>query len=110
MLRAAVDIYSDPETPHGCLLYLGAFNCAPANKSVQDRMRTRVQAPELIRKRLERGVAEGDVPMGVDVEPLVSLYASFVHACLCGRAMEPRAGQCLPGVAAAMAAWDRLTG
>lgn len=111
MLRAAVDIYSDPDTPHGCLLHLGAINCAPANKSVEDRMRDyRIRAPDLIRKRLERGVAEGDVPKGIDLEPLVSLYAIFVH----GLPMRARDGASretmLAGVAAAMAAWDRLIG
>lgn len=111
MLREAIDIYSDPNTPHGCLLLLGAINCAPANKSVQDHMRTyRIQAPDLIRKRLERGVAEGDVPKGVDVEPLVSLYASFVL----GLPVRARDGasrnEMLAGVAAAMVAWDCMIG
>lgn len=111
MLREAVDIYSDPDTPPGCLMMLSAVNCAPANKSVEDHMRIyRVQAPDLIRKRLERGVAEGDVPKGVDLEPLVSLYAIFVH----GLPMRARDGATretmLAGVVAAMAAWDALMG
>jgi AcrR family transcriptional regulator len=111
MLREAVDIYSDPNTPRGCLLFLSAINCAPANKSVQDHMRTyRIQVPDLIRERFERGVAEADVPKGVDLEPLVSLYASFVH----GLPMRSRDGSArgalLAGVTAAMAAWDRLIG
>jgi AcrR family transcriptional regulator len=106
MLREAVDIYCDPNTPSGCLLFLGAINCAPANKSVQDHMRTyRVQAPDLIRKRLERGVTEGDVPKGIDLEPLVSLFACFVH----GLPVRARDGasrdELLAGVSAAMAAW-----
>jgi AcrR family transcriptional regulator len=111
MLREAVDIYCDPNTPSGCLLFLGAINCAPANKSVQDHMRTyRVQAPDLIGKRLERGVTEGDVPKGIDLEPLVSLFACFVH----GLPVRARDGasrdELLAGVSAAMAAWDRLIG
>jgi AcrR family transcriptional regulator len=111
MLREAVDIYCDPNTPTGCLVFLGAINCAPANKSVQDHLRTyRIQAPDVIRKRLERGVAEGDVPKGVDLEPLVSLYASFVHG-LPVRSRDGASGdELLAGVAAAMAAWDQLTG
>ena len=97
--------------PMAACCYLGAINCAPANKSVQDRMRTyRIQAPDLIRKRLERGVAEGDMPKGVDLEPLVSLYASFVH----GLPVRARDGasrdDMLAGVTAAMAAWDGSIG
>jgi AcrR family transcriptional regulator len=111
LLRESIDIYCDPNTPRGCLVLLGATNCAPANRSVQDHMRVyRVQVPDLIRKRLKRGVAEGDVPKDVDLEPLVSLYASLVH----GLPMRARDGaarsKLLAGVAAAMAAWDHLIG
>jgi AcrR family transcriptional regulator len=111
MMRESINIMCGKDTPLGCLMFLGAINCAPANKSVQDRMRTyRIQAPDLIRKRLERGVAEGDVPKGVDLEPLVSLFASFVH----GLPIRARDGAShdalLAGISAAMTAWDRLIG
>jgi AcrR family transcriptional regulator len=111
LLREAIDIYCEPNTPRGCLMLLGAINCTPANTSVQDRMRTyRIQPPAVIRTRLERGVAEGDVPAGVDLEPLVSLYASVIH----GLAVRARDGasrdELLAGVTAAMAAWDHLIG
>ena len=110
MLRESVDIYCDPDIPRGCLVFLGAVNCAPANRSVSDRLRFfRLQVPDLIRKRLERGVAEGDVADGVDLEPLVSLYATFLH----GLPLQARDGASretlLTGVAGAMAAWDQLT-
>jgi AcrR family transcriptional regulator len=111
MLREQIDIFCDSSTPRGCLVILGAVNCAPANKSVEDHMRGyRIQIPDVIRKRLKRGVAEGDVPKGVDLEPLVSLYASIVH----GLAMRARDGttrsKLLAGVTAAMGAWDHLMG
>jgi AcrR family transcriptional regulator len=111
MLREAVDIYCDPDTPRGCLFFLSAVNCTPANKSVQDRMRGyRAQVPHLIRRRLERGVAEGDVPKHLDLEPLASLYACLVHA-LPLRASDGASRQeLLAGVTAAMAAWDQLIG
>jgi len=109
MMRESVTLMCGKNTPRGCLMFLGAINCAPANKSVQDHMRTyRIEAPERIRKRLERGVAEGDMPKGVDMEPLVSLYASVVH----GLPIRARDGaSCkalLAGVTGAMAAWDSL--
>jgi AcrR family transcriptional regulator len=111
MLREQIDIFCDASTPRGCLVILGAVNCAPANKSMEEHLRSyRIQIPDLIRKRLMRGVAEGDVPGGVDLEPLVSLYASFVH----GLAMRARDGaarsRLLAGITAAMAAWDHLIG
>jgi AcrR family transcriptional regulator len=111
MLREAVDIYCDPDTPRGCLLFLSAVNCTPANKSVQDRMRGyRARVPDLIRKRLERGVAEGDVPQHLDLEPLVSLYADLAYA-LPSRASDGASRQdLLAGITGAMAAWDHLIG
>jgi AcrR family transcriptional regulator len=111
MLRESVDIYSDPDTPLGCLVLSGAAGCVPANQSVQDHMRTyRLQVPDLIRNRIKRGVAEGDVPKGADPEPLVSLFASMVQ----GLPMRARDGaapdKLLAGITAAMAAWDHLIG
>jgi AcrR family transcriptional regulator len=111
MMRESVNLMCGKNTPAGCLMFLGAINCAPANKSVQDHMRTyRVEAPDLIRKRLQRGVAEGDLPRGVDLEPLVSLYASVAH----GLPIRARDGASrkalLAGVTGAMAAWDQLIG
>jgi len=110
MLREIVDICSGPNTPRGCLLFLGAINCAPANKPLEDYMRPfRVQAPDMIRKRLERGVVEGDVPKEIDLEPLVSLYAGIIY----GLPVRARDGasrkSLLAGVTGAMAAWDQLT-
>jgi AcrR family transcriptional regulator len=111
MLREAVDIYTDPRNPNGCLLYVSAINCAPASKAVQDRMVPyRTGAAGVIRQRLKRGVREGDVPKGTDLEPLVSLYATVVH----GVPIRSRDGasrkELLAGITAAMAAWDHLTG
>jgi AcrR family transcriptional regulator len=111
MLREAVDIYCGPNTPPGCLVILGAVNCAPANKSLQDDMRGhRLRVPEVIRARLQRAVAEGDVPKGTDLEPLVSFYTTF----LLGLPIRARDGASrealLAGVTAAMAALDGLIG
>ena len=111
MLRGSVDIYCDPDTPRGCLFFLGAVNCTPANKSVQDRMRGyRARVPDLIRKRLERGVRDGDVPEHLDLEPLVSLYAALAHALPLRASDGASRPELLAGVAAAMAAWDHLAG
>jgi AcrR family transcriptional regulator len=111
MLRESVERCTDPDTPPGCLMFLGAINCAPANKAIADHMRPfRVEGADVIRARLDRGIAEGDVPPGVDIEPLVSLYASLAH----GVPMRARDGasreELLSGVAAGMAAWDHLVG
>ena len=110
MLRETVDLVCGRNTPPGCLVVLGAINCAPASKWVQDHMRSyRVLAPQLIKQRLERGVAEGDVPGGVNFDPLVSFYATFFQ----GLPIRARDGasrkSLLAGVSGAMAAWDQLS-
>ena len=109
MLRECIDIFRGSDTPRGCLVMLGAINCAPASKSVQDHLLSyRVQIPELIRTRLRRAVVDGDVPEGVDLDPLASFYATL----FLGLAIRARDGasrdDLLAGVPGAMAAWDRL--
>jgi AcrR family transcriptional regulator len=111
MLREAVDVFCGQDTPPGCPVILGGVNCTPASKVVQDKLRLhRLQIPEVFRKRLERGIAERDLPEGVNLTPLVSFYAIFYL----GLPMRARDGasrdELLAGVSAAMAAWDRLIG
>jgi AcrR family transcriptional regulator len=110
MLRASVEIFTGAETPAGCLVFLGAVNCAPVSKSIQDRMvGYRAQVSNVIRNRLARGMADGDVPSGIDLEPVVSLYATLLN----GLPLRARDGasrtELLVGVEAAMTAWDQLT-
>ncbi len=109
MLREFVDLFCSSVTPRGCLVLLGAINCAPASRSVQDHLLSyRVQIPKVIRTRLKRGVTEGDVPQGVDLDPPVSFYASLIL----GLAIRARDGTSrkalLAGVNGAMAAWNAL--
>ena len=49
MLRRAVESFSQPGMPHGCLLFLGATKCAPANKAPQEYLQAvRQRSPEAI--------------------------------------------------------------
>jgi len=110
MLREAVDVFCGRGTPHGCPVILGGVHCAPASKTVEDKLRLcRLQVPDVFRKRLKRGVAEGDLP-DVDLTSLVSFYATFYL----GLPMRAHDGasrdELLAGVSAAMAAWDQLIG
>lgn len=109
LLRATIEIITGPRTPHSCLLMLGAVNCAPANKAVEERMRERRRAgARLIGERIERGIADGDLPRGVAIEPLASLAISFAH----GLPLRARDGasraDLLAGINGVMAAWDAI--
>jgi AcrR family transcriptional regulator len=108
MLREAVDVFCGQDTPPGCPVILGGVNCTPASKVVQDKLRLhRLQIPEVFHKRLERAVAEGDLP-DVELTPLVSFYATFYL----GLPMRAHDGatreELLAAVGVAMAAWDHL--
>lgn len=109
LLQESVEIFASSETPAGCLIFLGAVNCAPASKSVQDRMAGfRAQVSEVIRKRLARGIAEGDIPRGCDLQPVISLYATLLNG-LPLRARDGASRAELQAAAdAAMMAWDQL--
>lgn len=109
LLNESVDVFCGTGTPHGCPVFLGAINCTPASQRVENRMRGyRVETPKLIRKRLERGVAEGDLPADADLEALVSLYTTTLYG-LPARARDGASRKSLQAtVAGAMAAWDGL--
>ena len=110
LLEAAVESFCKPGAPRGCLLVLGAINSMPANKSVQDYLRgLRARRQKLIQQRLRRGVAEGELPPGLDLRAVASFYTTVVD----GLAIQARDGASRKAlkfaVRCAMAAWDRMT-
>lgn len=89
LLQAAVAAFTKPGLPRGCMLVLGAMNNTPANQNVQDYLRSlRVSRQKSIRRRLERGVAEGELPPGLDAPSL----ASFITTVIDGLAIQARDG------------------
>ncbi len=110
MLHEAADVYCAPGMPTGCLVVTGAINCAPASMGAHDLLQQiRQQAPQLIQARLERGVAEGDLPAGLDLAVIASFYTTILQG-LAIRAHDGASREALIAVAnAAVAAWDQLT-
>ena len=109
MLRDAVEAFTTPGKPRGCLIVLGAMNSATDSKNVQEHlMAFRRQTPDLIRRRLERGVSEGDIPKGRDLAALGSFYATVLH----GLSIQARDGAAraamMAAIDCAMAAWDGM--
>lgn len=109
MLRLTAESFSAPGKPHGCLLVLGATNCAPSNKGPQDYLRAiRQRAPEVIEQRLKRAVVEGDLPPHLDTAAVAAFYATVIHG-LGVRAGDGASREALiAAVDGAMAAWDAL--
>ena len=109
LLRAAVEAFTRPGKSRGCMLVLGAMNSTPAHKAVQDHLRRlRARRRKVIRQRLQRGVAEGELPSGLDVGALASFYTTLVD----GLAIQARDGASrkalMFAVGCAMAAWDAV--
>ena len=109
MLRAGVEAFTSGDGPRGCLVVLGAVNCTRANKGAHDHLLAlRQQGPEIIRQRITRGVADGDLPAGAPVAELASFYSTVMHG-MALRARDGASRQALMGtVTAAMAAWDPM--
>jgi len=110
LLDTAVESFLKPGKPRGCMLVLAAINGTPSNKSVQDYLHgLRARRRKVIERRLERGVAEGELPAGVDTAAL----ASFVTTVIDGLAIQARDGATRKtvrfAVSCAMAAWSQLS-
>jgi AcrR family transcriptional regulator len=111
LLEAAVESFCKPGKPRGCMLVLGAINSMPANRSVQDYLRgLRARREKVIRQRLQRGVADGELPSALDLSALASFCTTVVD----GLAIQARDGASRRAlrfaVRCAMAAWDTVAG
>jgi AcrR family transcriptional regulator len=111
MLAEAVEGFTRPGRPQGCMLASGAMRCSRNAQSVQAYVEAiRRQAGEPIRARLARGLADGDIPEGADIDALAAFYATVAQG------MALRAGDGVgraaldAAVAGAMAAWDPMVG
>jgi AcrR family transcriptional regulator len=109
MLRMTAELLSQPGKPHGCLLVLGAMNCTPANKGAQDYLQAiRRRAPKVIKQRLNRSVAQGELSAELDTNAVSAFYATLIHG------LGVRAGdgasrtELMAAVDGAMAAWETL--
>jgi AcrR family transcriptional regulator len=110
MLRKGVEQFCSGE-PRGCLTVVGALNCTRTNKDAYEYLRAmRQQGLDVLRRRLVRGINEGDLPAGAPVADMVSFYTTLLHG-LAVRARDGSSRQALmTAVDAAMAAWSPLVG
>lgn len=109
MLRDNAAVYADPDRPAGCMIVLAATMSRRAGASVRaDLAETRRATVAALRQRLERGIAEGDVPAGADTEAIAAFYNTVLE----GMSIEARDGASAEALQAivdcAMAGWDAL--
>jgi AcrR family transcriptional regulator len=109
MLQTAVDAFSAPDSPGGCLLILGATNCPVESKTVQDHLLSiRRQMSQSILDRLKLGQRDGDVPTTAPVTTLTAFFSTVLH----GVALQSRDGASRKTltqvVEIAMATWQQI--
>jgi AcrR family transcriptional regulator len=110
MIRANAETFADPALPQGCMVVLSATAGTTRNPEVRAFMaERRATMNEMFRRRIERGIAEGDVPEGSDVEGIAGFYTTVLQ----GLSIQSRDGatkrQLDTVIDCAMAAWDTLT-
>ncbi len=110
MLRENATAYTAPDRPPGCMIVLASAVGIPASPEVRDYLvEANRRSVAQIKARVDRGVAEGDVPEGVDTQAIAAYFATVLN----GLTIQARNGAGCPALQAvvdsAMAGWDALT-
>jgi AcrR family transcriptional regulator len=111
MLVATVDQITRSDAPHYCMLILaaptGAIENEPVREFLADIRRSQFTA---VRDRLRRGVGDGELAAGTDVDAIARYYTTVVQ----GLSIQARDGatraELEEVVDGAMAGWESLTG
>ncbi|WP_280231449.1 TetR/AcrR family transcriptional regulator [Nocardia cyriacigeorgica] len=106
MLRDNAVAYTAPDKPHGCMVVLAGSTYTTRTESVREFLvDKRTQTSADIQARLDRGVAEGDLPPGTDTAELAAFYTTVLY----GLSIQARDGvghdELMRSIDRAMAAW-----
>ncbi|TPO10537.1 TetR/AcrR family transcriptional regulator [Mesorhizobium sp. B1-1-5] len=110
-LRQTARAYSQGDRPQGCLIALGALHQDSSSGAIgADLRRRRAENRTALLRRLERAVAEGELPASFDSGTAATFYATVQH----GMSIQARDGAThaalMATVAGAMAAWTTMAG
>ncbi|WP_194835854.1 TetR/AcrR family transcriptional regulator [Nocardia sp. XZ_19_369] len=106
MLRDNAIAYTVEDKPHGCMVVLAGSTYTTRSESIRDFLiEKRRETTEEIRRRMDRGVAEGDLPADTNTAALAHFYATVLY----GLSIQARDGASLEeltqSIDVAMAAW-----
>ncbi|WP_378732014.1 TetR/AcrR family transcriptional regulator [Nocardia brasiliensis] len=106
MLRDNAIAYTVDDKPHGCMVVLAGSTYTTRSESIRDFLvEKRLETTEDIRRRLDRGVAEGDLAAEVNTAALARFYTTVLY----GLSIQARDGASLAeltqSIDCAMAAW-----
>lgn len=107
-LTLAATEFACASGPRGCMVIMAATNCSAASAHVQSALaERRTSSRANLKARIDRGVADGDLPAGTETGALADFYATVLE----GMAFRSRDGatrKTLLAIAqAAMRAWPR---
>ncbi|SHF68237.1 transcriptional regulator, TetR family [Kaistia soli DSM 19436] len=110
MLQVSARSCVRPHKPAGCFMTLGATNGGPETDAAQQYLcDQRRDMASRIRARLARGVADGELPAGLDLARVTAFFATVIK----GMSIEARDGADIETLAAvarsAMLGWDAIT-
>lgn len=110
MLRDNAIAYTVEDKPHGCMVVLAGSTYTTRSASIRDFLvEKRRETTEDIRRRLDRGVEEGDLPATTNTHGLAHFYTTVLY----GLSIQARDGAALAdltqSIDCAMAAWPAAT-
>ena len=110
-LRHNALVYCRAEEPRGCMIVLSSLLGTAESEEVRSFLtESRRRGEAALRRRIERGLADGDVPPEADPRRLAAFYTTVMHG-LSVQARDGAGPQTLDGIVdCAMASWDRLVG
>lgn len=80
MLRSNASAYAVDEGPRGCMIVLSSLLGAPENDSVRAFLAdNRLKGETMLRDRLARGIAQGDLLASADVDQLAAFYTTVLE-------------------------------
>ncbi len=80
MLEGTVNVALSAN-PGGCMLILGVVNCLPENQPAREYLLSaRRKTVELIQACLRRGIEDGNLPKGTDIDLLAAFYHGVMQA------------------------------
>lgn len=80
LLRGVVDMLCDPTTPAGCLMVQGALCASAGAETIRQALADRrKEGQAAIQARLERAIAEGDLPRGSRADDLARYLSTVMN-------------------------------
>jgi AcrR family transcriptional regulator len=89
LFEATADEFTGGDHPPGCMISLAGTHCSPGMKTIRDMMAEhRAFSEEAMAARIQKGVADGDVPEDTDCAMLAAYYSAVAR----GLAVQARDG------------------